>query len=137
YRFFVSATQTRNDGTEKVLQSIIGKTVLHMELDEAIAQGYLCPLRFTVLNTYSPDSRDLQDPAECKRAHFLYNPNVADLAAKIANASWSVNEQSTLILVEELTQIQMLVKRLKVPFAYVHAGSDKEARKFGLTKVKV
>lgn len=137
YRFFVSATQTRNDGTEKVLESIIGKNVFKMELKDAIEQGYLCPLKFSVISTFSKDNRKVKDAAKMKRIHFLYNENVANITAKLANASWEVKKQSTLILVSELKQIEMLKRRLKVPFAYVHSASKKKAAEFGLEKVNL
>ena len=135
YRMFVSATQTRNDGTEKVLQSIIGENILHMDLHEAIKQGFLCPLHFNILKTYSKSASKIKDPMKCKRTHFLYNPNVAELYAKIANASWNAKKESTLILVEELKQIALIKDMLTVPFSYVHSGSKKDAEKFGLKKV--
>lgn len=137
YRMFVSATQTRNDGTEKLLASIIGQNVLDMSLDQAISQGYLCPLKFAILTTFSPDTRDISDPTKCKRTHFLYNRNIAELTAKIANASWEVKQESTLILVEELEQISMLQHLLRVPFAYVHSADKKKSKTFGLEKVNL
>lgn len=135
YRMFVSATQTRNDGTEKLLGAIIGQNVLDMSLEDAIAQGFLCPLNFTVIETFSPDTRVVKDPTKCKRVHFLYNRNIASIAAKIANASWNVKQQSTLILVEELEQIEMLISFLTVPFAYVHSADKKKAKEFKLNAV--
>ena len=135
YRFFVSATQTRGDGTEKLLNSIIGKCVLEMSIEDAIDQGYLCPLQFTILDTFSPSTSSPPDPIENKREHFLYNTEIAKLAAQIANAKWEFKQESTLILVEELVQIQMLEKLIKVPCAYVHSASKKEAAKFGLVPV--
>ena len=135
YRLFVSATQTRGDGTVKLLQSIIGKTVLEMSIEEAISKKYLCPLKFAVINTFSPSTINKRDPLECKREHFLYNENIAQTSAKIANASWNVKSESTLILVEELRQIEMLVKYLKVPFTYIHSSSKKEAEVYGLQKI--
>jgi superfamily II DNA or RNA helicase len=135
YRMFVSATQTRNDGTEKLLASIIGENVLTMEIKEAIDHGYLCPLKFTIVSTTSPSSKFIKDPTECKRTHFLRNPRIAEMAAKIANGCWELKKQSTLILVEELEQIEMLQKLLKVPFAYVHSADKKKAKEFNLEKV--
>ena len=137
YRFFVSATQTRNDGTEKLLQSIIGKTVIEFSIKKAIEDKYLCPLNFKVLKTFSPSTANKKDPLECKRTHFLYNDNIAQLAAKIANAGAKIKNQSTLILVEELRQISILLKYLQVPFGYVHSGSKKEAEYWNLEKVKL
>jgi len=48
---------------------------------------------------------------------------------------WKVEGESTLILVEELSQIQMLTSLLDVPFGYIHSGSKKDAAKWGLEKV--
>lgn len=137
YRFFVSATQTRNDGTEKLLQSIIGKTVVEFSIKEAINKEFLCPLKFKVIKTFSSSTVKKKEPIECKREHFLYNDNIAKIAARIANASWDVKKESTLILVEELIQISMLKDLLKVPFGYIHSSSKKEAAGYGLEKVKL
>lgn len=137
YRMFVSATQTRGDGTEKLLNSIIGETVLSMDLQEAIDKQFLCPLKFNILTTFSPSTRMKKDPLECKREHFLYNTEIAKTIAKIANASAEHKQESTLILVEELRQIQALTNLLTVPFAYVHSGSKREAQTWGLTTVKL
>jgi len=137
YRFFVSATQTRNDGTEKVLQSIIGKNVLNMTIKRAINEKYLCPLRFNILTIHSPDNRTIKDAMQCKRVHFLYNFELAKLIANITNANWRIKQQSTLILVEELTQIQLLVPLITAPMGYVHASPKREAAVFGLNKVKL
>lgn len=134
-RFFVSATQTRTDGTVKLLQSIIGETVLEMSLQEAIQKKYLCPMKFYVKETFSPSTLFRDDPIECKRVHLLYNKEICKFIARLANASWKVNQESTLILVEELMQIQMLSELLEVPFAYIHSASKKEASKWGLEKV--
>lgn len=134
-RFFVSATQTRGDGNLTLLHSIIGKNVYSMELKDAIDRKYLCPLKFNILSVISPDTRYKKDPLECKRIHFLYNDEIAKIAAKMANAQWRVNQESTLILVEELVQIQKLTKLLEVPYTYIHSASKKEAEKNGLKKV--
>lgn len=135
YRMFASATQTRNDGSKKLLESIIGQNVLEMDLEQAINGGYLCPLKFAILSTTSPDTRYIDDPIKCKRAHFLYNLNLASLISNIANSSWEQKQESTLILVEELRQIEMLKKLMKVPFGYVHSASKKNASEFGLEAV--
>jgi superfamily II DNA or RNA helicase len=90
-----------------------------------------------VFETFSPSKSKTTDPLDSKREHLLYNSNVADIAAKIANSSWNFAQESTLILVEELQQIKMLVDRLKVPYEYVHSASKKDAEKFGLQTRKV
>jgi superfamily II DNA or RNA helicase len=141
YRFFLSGTNVRNDGKDIVLQSIIGKEVCSLDTKTAIEKGYLCPLNFTIIKTTSPTKKPEQkdegykDPIVEKRKHFLYNSNIADLIAKICNASATVLNESTLVLVEELTQIADLVARLKVPYAYCHSAAKKDAQEWGLEVV--
>lgn len=135
YRSFVSATQTRGDGTEKLLMSIIGKNVVDMSIENAIRDGYLCPLKFFIMTTTSPSQIKKDDPLEIKREHFLYNTNIAKNIAKIANASAKHKNESTLILVEELRQIKIIKDLLAVPYAYVHSSSQKDAQEWDLDKV--
>lgn len=137
YRMYFSGTQTRGDGTEKLLQSIIGKTVHQLSTKDAIAGGYICDHNFTIIDVESSNPNyNAKDPLEMKRVHFLGNRNIAAIAAKIANADALVNGKQTLILVEQLNQIAMLLPLLKVPYAYAH--SEKNAKKLdpiGLVKV--
>lgn len=137
YRFFLSGTQVRGDGKDELLESIIGKKVFSLTTKEAIDGGYICPVRFIIFETTSKDIKQYKDPLKAKRNQFLYNSNIADLSAKIANSAWNQAQESTLILVEELEQIKMLKERLKVPFEYVHSASKADAAQFGLETRKV
>lgn len=136
YRMFVSGTLTRGDGSEKLLQGIVGPVVHTLQTWEAVQGGYICPQEFTMVKLpstagefYSPN------PMEMKRKHLLGNRNVAAFAAKLANSVATIGQQ-TLILVEELPQIAMLIPLLKVPFAYAHAEKRKERlEELGLEKV--
>jgi superfamily II DNA or RNA helicase len=135
YRWHLTATPTRGDGTQKLLNAIIGECVFNMDLKEGIKRGYLSPLKFKIIPTISPSTAYIADPIECKRHHFLRNPNIATLSAKIANANWNVKKENTLILIEEMQQIEMIAKQLTVPYTYVHSGSKKDAELYGLKKV--
>jgi len=137
YRMFLSGTQVRSDGKQILLNSIIGPCVLEMSIKEAMDKKFLCPLKFKIIKTYTPSKKYITDPVECKREHFLRNPNISDLVAKLANANWNVKSESTLILVEELSQISSLVSKISVPFTYVHSASKKESEANGINKVDV
>lgn len=153
YRFFLSGTQTRGDGAEKLLQSIIGKTVHSLTTKEAIAGGYICTHDFTIIELESSNPNfNSADVLEMKRIHFLGNKNIAHFVAKLANATAMAYDQQTLVLVEELNQISMLIPLLKVPFAYAHsdtnrvkleeiglekANSDEAVEKFNKNEIKV
>lgn len=126
YRFFMSGTQTRGDGTEKLLQSIIGPTVYSLTTKEAIAGSFICPHDFTILEiTSSNPNYNSKEPLEMKRIHFLKNTNIAKFIAKLANTTANECGMQTLVLVEELSQIAMLIKLLEVPFAYAHSEKNK------------
>jgi superfamily II DNA or RNA helicase len=138
YRMFFSATQTRGDGSERLLYSIIGKTVHTLTTEEAIKGGYICNHSFKIveMNSSQPNHKAF-DPLEQKRVHLLGNDNIAEFIARLANADAKMNKRQTLVLVEELSQIAVLVSKLTVPFAYAHAESKKDRlEELGLTKVK-
>lgn len=126
YRMFMSGTQTRGDGAEKLLQSIIGKTVHTLTTKEAIAGGYIFDHDFLIVDLESSNPNiQSGDVLEMKRIHFLRNRNIAAFIAKLANASAISSNHQTLVLVEELSQIAMLIPLLKVPYAYAHSESSK------------
>jgi superfamily II DNA or RNA helicase len=137
YRFFLSGTIVRGDGKDELLESIVGEKVYELTTKEAVDGGYICPVKFIVFETVSKDVKKYKDPLKAKRNQFLYNSNIADIAAKIANSAWNQAGESTLILVEELEQIKMLKDRLTVPFDYVHSASKADAADFGLETRKV
>lgn len=137
YRLFFSGTQTRGDGAEKLLQSIIGKTVYTLTTREAIAGGYICPHDYRIVEIESSNPNyATSDALDMKRAHFLNNRNICAFIAKLANAEALTSKRQTLVLVDELNQIATLLPMLKVPVAVAHSET-KPARlaELGLTKV--
>ena len=136
YRFFLSATQIRNDGSGPLLQSIIGKTVCELTTAEAVQKGFICNHDFRIVSVESSNpSFESSDALEIKRNHFLKNTNIASFCAKLANAT-AAQGKGTLILVSELSQIAMVVPMLKVPFAIAHSEKKKERlAELGLEKV--
>lgn len=137
YRMFFSGTQTRNDGGEKLLQSIIGKTVHTLSTADAIKGGYICNHVYRIVNIESSNPNYGSDDAlDMKRAHFLKNRNICAFIAKLANSDAIARKRQTLVLVDELEQIAMLIKLLKVPYAYAHSEKKKERLlEVGLEKV--
>jgi superfamily II DNA or RNA helicase len=136
FRFYFSGTQTRNDGSVPLLQSIIGKTVCSLTTSEAILGNYICPHDFRIVSVESSNpSFESTDALAIKREHFLKNRNIASFSAKLANGMASIGK-GTLILVEELSQISMLIPLLKVPFAIAHSEKRKERlEELGIYKV--
>jgi superfamily II DNA or RNA helicase len=141
YRFFLSGTQTRGDGTEKLLKAIIGKTVYKLSTEDAIRGGYICDHSFKIIPVESSNPTFYsQDALEMKRMHFLNNANIAAFTAKLANAVAETRNESTLILIDELPQILLLAPLLKVPYALATSADDKlniVSAVLGLDKTKI
>lgn len=138
YRMFFSATQTRGDGAEKLLQSIIGKTVCTLTTKQAVDGDYICAHNYRIISVPSGNPNYTTSNAlDMKRVHFLNNKHILNFAAKLANADALVNKRQTLILVEELSQLAYLLPLIKVPVVIAHSES-KPARlaELGLYKVK-
>lgn len=126
YRFFLSATQCRNDGQQKLLDSINGEIVHVLATEQAIKEGYICTHDFKIVRIESSNpNMTTPDPLENKRTHLLRNKNIAAFSAKLANAS-STSGRQTLILVEEVSQIAMLAPLLIAPFAIAHSEVNKQ-----------
>jgi superfamily II DNA or RNA helicase len=124
YRFFLSGTQTRNDGTEKLLHSIIGKTVHSLSTKEAIDGGYICDHEFRIVKVLTSNPGfESSDAIEMKRMHFLRNDNIAKFIGMLANSAYNSKGEQTLVLVDEIDQIHNLIKYLTIP--YICATGDK------------
>jgi len=136
YRFFFSGSPTRADGAEKLLQSIIGKTVVRLTTKEAVEKGFVSPHDFRIVQIESSNPNfNSPDVLEQKREHFLRNKNICAFVAKLCNTMASRGEQ-VLVLTEELNQLAMLIPKLIVPVAIAH--SEKNAARLaelGLEKV--
>ena len=137
YRLFFSGTQTRGDGTEKLLQSIIGQTVYTLTTADAIRGGYICPHEYKIVKIQSsnPNFND-SDALSMKRMHALKNRNICAFIAKLANAEALIHKRQTLVLVEELEQISMLLPLLKVTVSVAHSEKKPDRLlKLGIPRV--
>jgi len=126
WRFFLSATQTRNDGSLPLLNSINGRQVYSKSISEGIDEGFLSKLEFMVKPVRSNSDFWSSDAAKMKRKHYLYNDEILDHAAKTAELLWKAKKQQSLILVEEIEQIAKLLNRINVPVTYVHGNTTKK-----------
>lgn len=118
YRMFFSGTQTRGDGSEKLLQSIIGETVTSLSTKKAIEGNFICNHEFKIvpIKTTAPGYVS-DDPLTMKRKHFLHNNNIAQFIGNLANSVFMTKGEQTLVLVDEIDQINRLIPFLKIPYA--------------------
>lgn len=126
YRFFLSATQIRTDGSELLLRGITGPIVYAKEFKELVEEGFLKRPVFKIFNVpsigYSYNNID-----EETRYNLYLNPNVNKLAAEIAHKAVNLAGRQTVIIIDEFKQFMAIKNYLTLPFEFVHGGaSDRE-----------
>lgn len=122
YRFFVSGTVTRTDGSELLLHAITGKVVFTKTVKELVDEGFLAKPIFRMVETTSSNPGSWGDPNAEVKNHFLLNPNVLAKAAQIANAAIERLDHPTLILIDEFCQFKALLPYLRHKCGFAFGG---------------
>lgn len=123
YRYSVSATQMRGNGTDLLLEGLIGDIVYRKEFQELANEGYLSPLKFRIFNVWSDASYMGTNPLKTKQMHYSYNTNILQLAAEIANMRVKMGE-SVLVMIDELQQMEKIKNYLNVPYEIASAETN-------------
>lgn len=123
YRWSVSATQLRIDGKDLLLEGIVGSIIYKKTFRELVELGFLSDLHFHIYNVESESTYQSNNPGSMMRNHHLLNENALKIAAKIANVKYE-QQESTLILIDEIKQADILKNYLTVPFEFAQAESD-------------
>ncbi len=123
YRWSVSATQQRGNGTDTLLSGLISDIVYRKEFRELAGLGFLSPLKFRIFQVNSQANYTGTNPLIIKQKHFLYNPQVIQLVAQIANMRVQAGE-SVLVLVDELKQIEKIKNYIDVPYSVASSETD-------------
>lgn len=123
YRWSVSATQLRVDGKDMLLEGIVGKIIYQKTFRQLVDLGFLADLHFHIYNVESDSSYQSNNPSAMMQKHHLFNENMIKIAASIANVKYEQKE-STLILVDEIKQAEILKNYLTVPFEFAQSESD-------------
>jgi superfamily II DNA or RNA helicase len=128
YRFFLSGTQLRGDGSGLLLKGITGPILKRMTVVDGVEQGYLAKPQFRIIQTTSSDPYESSDPMKMTQKHLLYNPTVLAKAAGIANLAVSKLGHQVLILIDEVKQFRFLTPYLRheTKFAHGPLNSDNE-----------
>ena len=131
-RVFLSGTQMRGDGTDLLLDGIIGDIVYRKTVQELVDGGFLAKPIFRVCWT---DSNVMDkngnlfyssDANENTRKHIYYNTDLNKKAADLANKSVALMSRPVVILVEELEQLSMLLPHLRYETRFAHSGVTAE-----------
>ncbi len=128
YRFFVSATQMRNDGAEMLLKAIIGRQVYVKEAAELIKAGYLAKPNFFITQAESKSTFVSNDVLKMLHYHFYNNRDIHASAATLANKLVTDCGHQVLIMVDHIEQFQYIHGHLRHKFAFAHGGVNKDNR---------
>jgi len=129
YRFFVSATQLRTDGSELLLKGIIGPVVYRKTYLELVEEKFLKQIIPKIFEVDGPNF-NYTDPLKERQHHHLFNGNILRLAADIADKAIHGANRQTLIFVEEFRQFTKLLNFLHTSdFEFCHGGVTKATKK--------
>lgn len=126
YRFFISATQMRNDGSDLLLKGIIGPIKLTMTSVEAIDAKWLARPNFIVNTSYSPSRAFYKDSLKMISTHLYNNPYVHEQAAKIANNVIEKLGHKVLIAIDHVDQFKYLYPHLRYELGFAHGPLNKK-----------
>jgi len=122
YRYFVSATQIRNDGKDRLLAALTGPIVFDYPLVRAVNEGFLSKPNFYIHRVSTDTNFYSDDTLEMMRAHIYNNKILHAIAADLANKFVSLCGHQVLILIENITQFSLLIPHLKHETRFVHGG---------------
>lgn len=125
WRFFLSATQLREDGLQLLLQAITGPVVFEMTLRDGVDSGFLARPRFKLVEYTSKQYCSSKDAMEMNRVHLMHNPDVMRLAAGIAKNAVAAG-YPVLILIDEVQQFNVLRRFLHLPMAFAHGPVSRD-----------
>lgn len=121
-RFFVSATQMRNDGTDMLLKGITGPVVYRKDFKELVNEGFLARPYFHMFEVPTFGPAGSRDHGTEVRNQLHLNPHVNRLAAEFAQKCVTISNRQTIILLEEFNQFLALRQFLTMPFEFAHGG---------------
>lgn len=133
YRYFFSATQMRNDGSDILLKSIIGNTVYRKTFKDLADLGFLAVPKFFTFTVKDEEKHDGNfDDYENGfvnmndlRQKFLYNQKILSHAAFLANNFVKENKK-VLILIEEFKQREILSNFLAYKHEFISSKTPKK-----------
>ena len=123
YRYFFSATQLRNDGSELLLKGIIGKNVYSLTTDDLVNQGFLAKPNFLIYKAESKSAYASKDAMRMISKHIYQNTDLHKKVAEMANKSVELFGHKVLIMIDQVSQFGLLHPYLKFQTEFAHGGS--------------
>jgi len=119
YRFFFSATQVRNDGSEILLDAITGPIIFEMTVREGVDGKYLAKPIFHMTSVPANGEFRSPDVNVMTRKHLYYNPAITAHVGKLCNTAAKAG-MPVLVLIEEVQQFTNLLPYLRFEVGFAH-----------------
>ena len=123
YRWFVSATQERNDGKDLLLEGIINNRVYEKTIQAGISEGHLASLSTLIIDVESKSKYASSNATRMNQHHLYHNEDILNIITAMVKDSLSKN-MPVLILIDEHDQELLLRNKLGNIYAYACGGSD-------------
>jgi superfamily II DNA or RNA helicase len=130
YRFFVSATQMRGDGSDLLLNGITGPIVMNISFKDAVDNGYISKPNFIIVKSESNTDFESNNVLRMLEKHLYSNSIVHKQAAELANQSVELLDQSVLIMIDHVKQFPYLMRFLKHDVRFAHGGITAQNKKY-------
>jgi len=130
YRFFVSATQFRNDGTDLLLDGIIGPIVLDLSVQDLVDQHYLAKPHFMLVKAASGSTYESSDAQRMINRHLYQNPDLHRKAAGLANYLAKEQGFQVLVMIDHIEQFKYLEPYFALKPEFAHGGVTEANKKF-------
>jgi superfamily II DNA or RNA helicase len=128
YRFFLSATQFRNDGADLLLEGIIGDVVYDFPIEKGIKEGFLAEPTFYIIPVRVPEGMVFgNDPLQNLRTGVYENKALHEYAAKIANR-YLASGKKVMIMIDQVDQFSLLVNHLSERPGFAYGSLTKEQK---------
>lgn len=125
YRFFMSATVFRNDGTDLLLNAITGPIVYEKTANELISEGFLAKPKFCILQSQSNSTYYGKDVLKMIHKHLYSNAFIHKQAALIANKMVENFDHQVMIMLDKVEQFKYLYPYLTHKFGFAHGPISK------------
>jgi ATP-dependent helicase IRC3 len=125
YRFFLSGTQLRADGSDLLLRGITGPILKRMTVVDGVEQGYLAAPRFRIFPMTSCDSYTSSDPLKMTQRHFYYNQAIIRKATALVNYAVTRMNHQVLIFIDEIEQFRDIAPHLAAQYRFAHGPLTK------------
>ena len=122
-KFGFTASPYRSDGSQLVMESIVGPTILKLDYDEGVEEGMVVPMRYAMLPCkWGPSICQKEDLRDVSMKRFAYwrnsarNNAIADFVRRLLAVAPDIQLLLICATLEHCIQLNMLLPNFQVLF---------------------